>query len=267
MLGLDRPEPAPFSHPSRYAGTVEARTLTTSDGVTLAAAIRAATNPRAAVVVVHGFASSATHPDVVVLAGALHDHGFTVVTYDARGHGASEGECTLGDDERRDVDAAVAHARTVGAGLPVVVLGISMGAIAALRHACTDPSLAGVVTVSCPARWRLPRNARGVLGAWLTQTGVGRRTALRRMGVRVAEPRPRPVAPVELVRARHPPVAIVHGRGDPFIPATDADELFLAAREPRRIAVVPGAWHAYAADAVPVILDAVDWTLGAARPR
>ena len=38
----------------------------------------------------------------------------------------------------------------------VVLVGTSMGAIAALRYAATDPELAGVVAVSCPAAWRLP---------------------------------------------------------------------------------------------------------------
>src|SRR5204863_297146 len=63
--------------------------------------------PRAAVVLAHGFSASKDEADVVRVAGALQAAGFDVVSYDARGHGASEGECTLGDLERHDVAAAV----------------------------------------------------------------------------------------------------------------------------------------------------------------
>ena len=77
--------------------------------------------------------------------------GFDVVSYDARGHGRSTGESTLGDLEQHDVAAAVALARTRSSD--VVLVGASMGAIAALRYAATDPELRGVVAVSCPARW------------------------------------------------------------------------------------------------------------------
>src|SRR5690606_6135123 len=85
------------------------------------------------------------------------------------------GLCTLGDAERHDVAAAAAAARTLAP--QVVVVGASLGAIAALRHAVDDAGLAGVVTVSAPARWRL-RTPRAALAALLTRTGAGRR-ALR----------------------------------------------------------------------------------------
>jgi len=85
--------------------------LRTADGVALAGRIRAVDNPRAAVVVVHGFTATQDHPEVLAVADALVAHGFDVVTYDGRGHGSSEGICTLGHHERADVAAAVAVAR------------------------------------------------------------------------------------------------------------------------------------------------------------
>ena len=91
-------------------------------------------------------------PNVSALAEALVGDGFDVITYDARGHGSSEGESTLGDDEQHDVAAAVMAARERTPN--VVLVGASMGGIAALRYAATDDDLAGVVTVSCPAHWR-----------------------------------------------------------------------------------------------------------------
>src|SRR6478752_2721726 len=154
------------------------RTLQTVDGLDLPARRLLVDGvPRAAVVVVHGFSASAACPQVEALAQALHDQDLDVVTYDARGHGRSPGESTLGDHEQHDVAAAVelARARTPH----VVLVGASMGAIATLRYAVSDPELAGVVSVSCPARWRLPRNVRGVVAAAMTRTGLGRRLTAR----------------------------------------------------------------------------------------
>ena len=68
-------------------------------------------------------------------------------------------------------------ARRSQSGQAVVIVGASMGAIAALRYAAgpvVDPGLVGVVAVSSPAGWRLPRNARSVLAAGLTRTRLGR---------------------------------------------------------------------------------------------
>src|SRR5438105_55112 len=149
------------------------RTLRTADGLDLVAQCRLAPGtPRAAVVVVHGFSASAACPNVEALADALHADDLDVITYDARGHGDSPGESTLGDHEQHDVEAAVGLARERTSR--VVVVGASMGAIAALRYAVTDGELAGVVTLSCPAGWSLPRNLRGVLAAAMTRTRMGR---------------------------------------------------------------------------------------------
>src|SRR3989442_15902679 len=121
--------------------------LTTTDGVDLAARVWSGNGePRATVVLVHGLAATKDNGEVVAVATALSEAGFDVVAYDARGHGRSGGICTLGDLERHDVAAATEYARL--RGRPVVLVGASMGAVAVLRHAATDPALAGVVTVS-----------------------------------------------------------------------------------------------------------------------
>jgi alpha-beta hydrolase superfamily lysophospholipase len=215
--------------------------------------------PRGSVVLVHGFSASANDPDVCELAEELHADGVDVVCYDARGHGTSEGHSTLGDLERHDVAAAVDAARERSER--VVLVGASMGAIAALRYASTADDLAGVVSVSCPARWRLPRNVHGVLAAGLTRTRLGRAMAARWMGVQVAPRWTNPAPPVDLVPSIHAPIAFVHGSADRFIPASDAADLYEAANEPRRLEIVPDMAHAFVAQSVPAIRNAVEWAL------
>jgi pimeloyl-ACP methyl ester carboxylesterase len=235
-------------------------TLTTVDGVTLAGRITPGQGSEpVTVVVAHGFAASKDDAAVCAVGGALNAGGYSVLTYDSRGQGESEGLCTLGDAERHDVAAAVAWARTQSDR--VVLVGASMGAIAVLRHAATDPDLAGVVTVSSPAAWRVPRNLRSLLAAGLTQTPPGRFLAARYMRVRLARGWARPDPPHRLVRGVTAPIAIVHGTDDRFIEPAEARTLHAHAHDPRRLELVPGMGHAFDAPAVPVVRGAVDWAL------
>lgn len=216
---------------------------------------------KAGVVLVHGFAATADHPPVVAVAEALHQQGLFVVSYDARGHGRSGGHCTLGDAEQLDVAAAVEVARAHAEH--VVVVGASMGAIAAVRYAAGPHAeeLAGVIAVSCPARWRLPRNPRALLAAGLTRTRLGRMLARRHLRVRLSATWASPTPPVDLVTAVRAPIAFVHGERDRFIPLHDAYDLFAVAPEPRHLEVVPAMGHAYDVAAVPAIVRAVGWAL------
>jgi pimeloyl-ACP methyl ester carboxylesterase len=234
--------------------------LRTSDGLELAGQQRLVEGrARASVVIVHGFSASSACPHVGALADALHDDGLDVITYDARGHGDSPGESTLGDHEQHDVAAAVSLARERTER--VVLVGASMGAIATLRYAATDPELAGAVAVSCPSAWRLPRNIRGVLAAAMTRTEPGRMLTSRLVGVRVARKWTKPTPPIELAPQLQMPITYIHGTDDRFIPVRDAAELFEATPDPRHLLVVRGMGHAFEPIAIEPIRDAVAWAL------
>jgi pimeloyl-ACP methyl ester carboxylesterase len=166
--------------------------------------------------------------------------------------------CTLGNDEILDVAAAVRAARKIAP--TVVVVGASMGAIAALRYAADHHDVAGVVTVSCPARWQL-RTMRSVLAAALTQTWPGRRYLERSLGVHVASTRPRSESPEALASRVQCALAIVHGLADRFMPALEASRLHHQATGRRRLDLVPAMGHAFDAVGTATILAAVAWCL------
>jgi alpha-beta hydrolase superfamily lysophospholipase len=134
----------------------------------------------------------------------------------------------------RGNDVAAAVAAVVGRpDLPVVVLGASMGAIAALRFAATTKEpLAGVVCISSPSAWRPPRTARGVPAAALTRTGLGRALAARYLRVRIHARWANPEPPQSLISRIAAPMAIIHGERDRFIPSSEAVELYEACRAP-----------------------------------
>lgn len=221
--------------------------------------------PRAAVVIAHGFGAHAEEPSVVATAEGLRARDLDVIAYDARGHGGSGGASTLGDLEEHDVAAAVllAQRRTNH----VVVVGASMGAIAVLRCATRSESLAGVVAVSSPARWVLPRTPKAVAAALITRTAAGRAIAARAMRVRIARAWTDPIPPIELVTRITAPVAIVHGAADSFIPVDAAYELYEHAHDPRTLQIVEGMGHAFSDVALAPVYDAVEWAITESASR
>jgi len=50
-------------------------------------------------------------------------------------------------------------------GNPMVLIGASMGAVAALSYAADHDSLAGVIAISSPGDWRLPLRVRSLVTA------------------------------------------------------------------------------------------------------
>ncbi len=123
--------------------------LTTSDGVRLNAwRIDGPADAAFTVVLVHGFSNWSRTPSVHAFAQLLAQQVHVVVP-DLRGHGWSQGVCSMGKYEPLDVAAAVAAAP---AGLPVVTVGTSLGGAAVLLHAArAGGTVAGVVAVSAPA--------------------------------------------------------------------------------------------------------------------
>lgn len=197
--------------------------LKTVDGVRLHGVRQ---GPRSPVwlVLAHGFSGSVEGGPVRRVLDRLSART-TVLAYDARGHGRSEGLSTLGDREVLDVDAAVAHAREQGAER-VVTLGFSMGGAAVLRHAAGVSGYGltqvpdAVVAVSSTGAWSQRSTARGPLRRLhlLVETRSGRLVTRTLMHTRV-DPQTwqvRPVSPAEAVRDVDVPVLVVHGDRDGY---------------------------------------------------
>jgi pimeloyl-ACP methyl ester carboxylesterase len=218
-------------------------TVRTSDGVALATRCWRPEAPTGATVVIcHGLTGNKDDPRVVALAERLYGHGYRVVTYDARGHGSSGGTCTLGKLEGLDVAAIVKWAGASASQL--VLVGASMGALAALAYAADNPSLTGVVTISSPGDWRLPIHFRSLLTAGLARTRPGRRWAKRKMNVRIG-PWAAPESARSLLQAVGCPVVVVHGSADPIIPRRFSLADGLTEGPLRELVVVPRMGHAF----------------------
>ncbi|MFF7122774.1 alpha/beta hydrolase [Streptomyces sp. NPDC016566] len=116
-------------------------------------------DPRYLALVVHGYGEHAGRYDE--LAGVLNAHGAAVYGPDHVGHGRSAGERVVIEDFEdvvTDVHAAADLARAAHPGLPLVMVGHSMGGLIAARHAQRYGAELSALILSGPVIgvWELP---------------------------------------------------------------------------------------------------------------
>lgn len=191
--------------------------------------------------------------------------GYSVVMMDARAHGASGGPiATYGWLERQDtravIDALLSSLRSPclsiqwhGPGGPscpgpkhIFALGESMGAGIALQSAAADPRIEAVVAEAPFANLR--EGAYDYAGLrkypWLGKTLFAPFTWTllyhdeKLAGFPVAE-----VSPQKAVAARAFPVFLICDEKDVALPCRHSEMLYAAARGPKQLWVVPGAYH------------------------
>lgn len=116
--------------------------------------------PRHLALMVHGYGEHIGRYEE--LAGVLHRHGAAVFGPDHRGHGKSAGERVLVEDFEdvvTDVHTVADFARAAHPGLPVVLIGHSMGGLISARFAQRHGTELTALVLSGPVigDWELPR--------------------------------------------------------------------------------------------------------------
>ncbi|MGI9033024.1 MAG: alpha/beta hydrolase [Acidimicrobiales bacterium] len=229
-----------FAFVPRY-GADEALSLVTSDGVRLSGArLQGPPDAFATVVFVHGLVQSSRTPRIQAFARLLAAH-VNVMVPELRGHGRSEGLCTLGIDEPLDVAAAVAAAPP---NLPVVTIGLSLGGASALLHAGTYGGVAGVVAISAPSRWDTWDTRATLRVRRYVDSRLGREVLSRVLRTRVTTALQAVPEASGVVAAIAPAFTlIVHDPADHYFGAAHARTLFEWADEPKDLWWVDGAGH------------------------
>ena len=219
---------------------------------------------RSVVVLLHGYAEHLGLYDA--LARRLAARGHAVHAMDCVGHGRSDGErarVASWDHYVQDAHTLAGIAQARHPGCPLVLLGHSVGALAAYLLAVRHPETASTLVLSGaplrPLDWALAQLACGVdesedldptvllsthpnyvhalMHDPLTYKGGFRNVTLE------AVVRTWPEVATALVDGRPDvPVLLVHGEQDPVVPVSDAR--FVAAAPPRaELAVFPGDLH------------------------
>ena len=239
--------PRPEDYPQLQA-ILEDVDFPSMDGARLSGWFIPGESPRT-VLLLHGFGG--TRDKMLPHADFLHDAGYSVLLFDLRSSGESEGNAvTFGFREQGDVQGAVRYLkeRRDADGENVGALGLSMGGAAAIMAAAHTPELKAVVSESSFQSVNsavassfehfidLPAFPFAPVTVFIIE---------RRLGIKAGQ-----VAPVEDVALISPrPVFIIHGREDKTIVPEDAHALYAAAGEPKEgVWLIDGAGHAEGAE-------------------
>ena len=258
---LIREADASFAHSGGHREDFNVRA---PDSVMLHGWIVRPTNPTGSwVLLFHGVADNRV--GVIGQSEFLLRAGYSVVMMDARAHGTSEGQiATYGWLERNDTRAIIDALLTSESSTSLTsstssrhlfALGESMGAGIALQSAAVDPRIEAVVAEASFATLReasydyagLRRSP--ILGKTLfapfSWTLLYRGEKLT--GLPVAE-----VSPEKAVATRAFPVLLICDEKDEALPCRHTRRIYAAARGPKQLWEVPGAFHTAALGFQPV---------------
>lgn len=170
--------------------------------------------------------------------------GYNVLMVDQRAHGLSEGKVmTFGIKERFDCLDWVTYANErFGVEIPIVLMGISMGAS----------------TVMLAAELDLPKNVKCVLAdCGFSSPKEIIQTVIQSMKLPVTYVYPvvrlsgrifggidiEEVSCVDAVRNSKVPILFIHGDGDDFVPCHMSESCYDACGTPKKLLIVKGAGH------------------------
>jgi len=171
----------------------------------------------------------------------LLGHGFSVLLIDLQGHGETPGAAiTLGSRESADVRAALGWLKRTEPLRRVGVIGCSLGGAAVLL----GPQPSGFDAVVLEAVY--PRGARAIENRIRIRLGPLAPVLAPLLLVQL-QPRlhisPRDLEPIRSIDRLGSPVLVVAGSRDQHTTLAESEELFRAARQPKRLWVVSGARH------------------------
>jgi len=223
---------------------VEQVRFRTDDGVALHGWFMPGRPGWPAVILCHGYQRCMEEP--FGLAVDLRERGFTVMLFDFRGCGRSDGRyTTIGHHEPRDLFAAVGWLRRrVGPDVPIGLYGISMGGSVAIEVAAHSPEVAAVVADSAFS------HLSGAVEHRFSTLGTvdllfHRATMV--IAERLCDGRVADVRPVDAVgRVAPRPLLLIHGGRDDIVPLSQFEELCAKAGEPVEHWLLPGTTHAMA---------------------
>ncbi len=172
----------------------------------------------------------------------LSEAGYAVLLFDFQAHGESPGEhLTFGHLESKDAAAALCFARERNAGNPVAVLGMSLGAAAAVLGEEPLDADAFILEAMYPTVEEAVEDRIRIVGfgPFAKVLAPGLLVQLRpRLGVG-----PEELRPIEGVTKLRAPVFIIAGTEDRHTPLSESERIFQRAPEPKKFWAVDGAAH------------------------
>lgn len=209
--------------------------LRAGDG-TIVARMSTVDDPRATVLFAHGNGGDlGAGVDVVGRFTAL---GLNVLAFDYRGYGHSSGKPSE-EGTYEDIDAAYRYLVDEAQVVPrsIIVVGLSLG--------------------GGPAAWLAEHREIGGLLLWSTMASANATVGgiARILPIDYYET-------VDRLPDIHVPVAILHGDADDVIPVDNARDNVAETNDPKRLVIVPGAWHGDVPELEHPVDELLEWLVG-----
>ena len=217
-------------------------TITARDGTFLLGHWAPAREPRRVILAVHGWRGGWTQA-FGLMADYLEEAGCSVLYIDQRGTGGSGGEYIgFGLPERLDCADWLWWLSQRSRGLPIYLMGMSMGATSALLAAgeALPEALRGIIADSAFTSPKAILEHVSRENLHLPPMAEKRAEVLFRKKLGLS---PDACSTVEALRGCHTPVLLIHGGRDRFVPLDMAYTNYRACAGPRRLLVVPEADH------------------------
>ena len=222
----------------------EELTLLSRDGLRLRGSYLEAENPRACMLLCHGYHSWGPLDFSLVLR-LLHDNGCSILLIDQRSHGRSQGRYIgYGVLERYDCQqwAWLLHAK-LGGKLPIFLEGVSMGASTVMMASALSlpPSVVGIIAdCGFNSPWD---ELRHCMWAWYRMPAFPVLYLIDLACRRAAGYSLRETSCAEALAKSKLPLLLIHGEADRFVPVEMTEENYAAAAGEKRKVIVPGAAH------------------------
>ena len=225
-------------YPCKYGLPLEVVHFESRDGLRLAGWFLPGTNG-ATVILAHGRGSEHSH--MLSDANYLYQNGYSVLLFDFRYRGQSEGNAqTLGAKEAWDIESAVDYLKARPGVDPerIGVQGNSLGAVAAILAAAERPEIKGVIA-DVPFKTLssvIDHSFRKLVGLpSFPFVPVSKFFCELRLGINMED-----VEPVKAIGRISPrPVFLIDDLEDSLFPADSVGEVYKAAREPKDLWSVP----------------------------
>jgi alpha/beta superfamily hydrolase len=122
-----------------------------TDGLTIEAVLDGPPDPTAVLVFCHPhpqMGGTMNAPLLLAIGGPLLELGWSVLRFNFRGIGSSEGESGIGVEELKDAEGAVAFAKGRFPDAPIAIAGWSFGGAVAVKTAMQHPELFACVGIA-----------------------------------------------------------------------------------------------------------------------
>ena len=221
-------------------------------------------NFNTAIIILHGSFVHCDHPGIRSLAHILSAMDYLVLRFNFRGVHTSEGsnKDILLSKHAEDVRAAVDFLESQYEIDQLILLGHSSGAVVAALYADQDPRIDKVILLSGTARLKDIANVRFskkqiddfITRGYITYHAPGTWYHRRKLSKQFYDELLH-LDVKEHLQHYYKPVLIVYGSEDEIIPASHAEELYQAAKGPKRLVMIEGANHRFSnlADSINVI--------------